>query len=258
MIERTLLLLGEDNIKKLRHASVLIVGLGGVGAFAAESLCRAGVGKFVLIDGDIVSASNINRQLLALNSTIGQHKTELMVQRLRDINPKVELNVINEFIRDERMLNILQTHNTDWVVDAIDTLSPKIYLLIHCFHLKRKVVSSMGSGGKFDPSLIKITDISQTYNCPLALHIRKQLHKKGIYNGITAVFSPEKIDKSRTVEEFSENKRTNVGTISYIPALFGLNIASVVIRDIIGVSFQEQVKDNKYYRNRKPFPTPLG
>ncbi|MDO5760512.1 MAG: tRNA threonylcarbamoyladenosine dehydratase [Bacteroidota bacterium] len=251
MFERTSLLLGNDNIEKLRQASVLIAGLGGVGAFAAESLCRAGIGTMTIIDGDSVSESNINRQLLALNSTLGQSKASLMAKRLRDINPEVKLNVIDEYIRDERMKEILQNYDSDWVVDAIDTLSPKLYLLIHCFHLQRKVVSSMGSGGKLDPSLIRITDISQTYNCPLALHIRKQLHKKGIYNGITAVFSPEKIDKSKTKEERSENKRTTVGTISYMPALFGLNIASVVIRDIIGLPFQEKVKDNKYYQNKK-------
>lgn len=234
MLERTTLLLGEENIKKLQRASVLIVGLGGVGAFVAESLCRAGVGNLTIVDGDIVSSSNINRQLLALNSTISQSKAHLMAQRLKDINPNVQLNVIDEYIRDERMLEILQENPTDWVVDAIDTLAPKVYLLVHCYNLKRKVVSSMGSGGKLDPSLIRIVDISQTYNCPLALHIRKQLHKKGIYKGITAVFSPEKVDKSKTIEERTENKRTTVGTISYMPALFGLNIASVVIRDIIG------------------------
>lgn len=233
MLERTTLLLGKENIQKLQHSSVLIVGLGGVGAFVAESLCRAGVGNLTIVDGDIVSSSNINRQLLALNSTIGQSKAHLMAQRLKDINPNVQLNVIDEYIRDERMLEILRENPTDWVVDAIDTLAPKVYLLVHCYNLQRKVVSSMGSGGKLDPSLIRITDISKTYNCPLALHIRKQLHKKGIYKGITAVFSPEKVDKSKTIEERTENKRTTVGTVSYMPALFGLNIASVVIRDII-------------------------
>lgn len=233
MTERTEILVGKENIEKLKQSSVLIAGLGGVGAFAIEAIVRAGVENIVIIDGDNVSKSNINRQLLALNSTINRSKAELMAERLRDINPNINLKVIDEYIKDERIKEILEENPTDWVIDAIDTLSPKVYLLVHSYNMNRKIVSSMGSGGKFDPSLIKITDISKTYNCPLAHHIRKQLHKNGIYKGITAVFSPEKVDKSRIVEERSENKRTTVGTISYMPALFGLNIASVVIRDII-------------------------
>ncbi|MBR1769337.1 MAG: tRNA threonylcarbamoyladenosine dehydratase [Bacteroidales bacterium] len=251
MRERTELLLGAENTEKLRNASVLIVGLGGVGAFAAEAIARAGVGEMTIIDGDVVSSSNINRQLLALNSTLTQSKAELMAQRIRDINPEIKLKVINEYIKDGRMKQILEENPSDWIVDAIDTLSPKLYLLIHAYAMKRKTVSSMGSGGKLNPSLVEITDISQTYNCPLASHIRKQLHKRGIYEGITAVFSPEPADKSRLKEERTQNKRTAVGTISYMPALFGLNIASVVIRDIIGVPFCAKIKDRKYYQNKK-------
>lgn len=227
--DRTQLLVGEENMLKLQKNKVMVVGLGGVGAYAAEAIARAGVENMIIIDGDKISPSNINRQLLALHSTIGQSKAMLMAQRLKDINPNINLTVIDEYIKDGRMLQILQDNPCDWVVDAIDTLSPKVFLLAHCHRLGLRVVSSMGSGGKFDPQQVQITDISKTYNCPLASHIRKQLHKQGIYKGITAVFSPEKVNKSACREEFSENKRTTIGTISYMPAIFGLYIASVII-----------------------------
>lgn len=251
--ERTELLVGEEGMHKLRNASVMVVGLGGVGAYAAEAIARAGVGKMIIIDGDVVSDTNINRQMIALHSTIGKSKAELMAARLKDINPEIELEVINEYIRDERMKEIIENNPCDWVVDAIDTLSPKLFLLIHCYKLGRKIVSSMGSGGKFDPSKITITDISQTYNCPLASHIRKHLHRQGIYEGIAAVFSPEEVKQEYCREEFGENKRTTVGTISYMPAMFGLSVASVVIRDLVGIEPYQKVKDTKYYKDKKKF-----
>jgi len=253
MFERTLLLIGQKGLKELQDACVLIAGVGGVGAFACEAIVRAGVGKVVIFDGDIVNESNINRQLLALHSTIGKSKVEVLKQRIEDINPSCEVVAINEFVRDDRMVEILDTYSPNWVVDAIDTLSPKVFLLIHCYRKKIPVVSSMGSGGKFDPSLIKITDISQTFQCPLAHHIRKLLHKQGIYNGIIAVFSSEKVSKDCIKEEISENKRTSIGTISYMPSIFGLTLASVVIRELIGIESYKRVKDTKFYANRKDF-----
>ncbi|MBR1774672.1 MAG: tRNA threonylcarbamoyladenosine dehydratase [Bacteroidales bacterium] len=251
MTERTLLLVGQERLEKLQNACVMIAGLGGVGAFAAEAVVRAGVMKVVIFDGDIVSRSNINRQLIALNSTIGKSKAGLMYARLKDINPDCEVIAINEYIRDERMPELLDTYRPDWVIDAIDTLSPKVFLLIHCYRKGIKVVSSMGSGGKFNPSLIKITDISQTFQCPLAHHIRKLLHKQGIYEGIAAVFSPEKVSKDCIKEEMSENKRTTIGTISYMPSIFGLTAASVVIRELMGMESYKRVKDTKYYENKR-------
>lgn len=251
MNERTELLLGKEKADKLKQSSVLVAGLGGVGAYVCEALARAGVGKMTIIDGDVVSESNINRQLIALHSTIGRSKAELVRERLRDINPEIDVKLIDRYIRDEDMKQVLIEDDSDWVVDAIDTLSPKVYLLAIAKILNKKTVSSMGSGGKLDPSMIRVTDISQTYNCPLASHIRKQLHKKGIYEGITAVFSPEKADKNSMMEEKSENKRTTVGTISYMPAMFGLMVASVVIRDIVGLPYCAKVKDEKFYENKR-------
>lgn len=234
MFSRTELLLGAEAIEKLKHSSVLVVGLGGVGAYAAEMLCRAGVGKLTLVDGDVVSESNKNRQLLALSSTIGRNKTDVLKERLLDINPNAEIIIHAEFLRDENMISLLENNKFDYVVDAIDTLSPKVFLAAWSVYFSIPIVSSMGSGGKVDPEQIKIADISKTYNCSLARMMRKKLHKLKIYENIIAVFSPEEVSKDCVIEQRSENKLSNVGTISYMPAMFGCTIASVVIRELIG------------------------
>ena len=227
---RTELLLGKEKLEKLAASHVLVVGLGGVGAYAAEMICRAGVGKMTIVDGDKITESNINRQLPALNSSIGRYKTEVIAERLLDINPVLELVTINEFIHDERMIEILD-RGYDYVVDAIDTLSPKILLIYHSLQKGIPVVSSMGAGGKVDPTAIRITDISKTYNCKLARILRKRLHKLGIRKGFTAVFSPEEVaGDSIELTEGEQNKASNVGTISYMPAAFGCACASVVIQ----------------------------
>ena len=231
-LSRTELLLGRERLEKLAAANVLVVGLGGVGAYAAEMLCRAGVGKMTIVDGDNINSTNINRQLHALTSTIGSSKTEVMADRLRDINPDLKLNTINEFIRDERMIEILDK-GYDYVVDAIDTLSPKIFLIYHSVQKKIPVVSSMGAGGKLDPTLIQIADISKSYNCKLARTLRKRLHKLGIRKGFKTVFSPEDVPEKSIILTEEQNKKSNVGTISYMPAMFGCACASVVIRDLI-------------------------
>jgi tRNA threonylcarbamoyladenosine dehydratase len=229
------MLTGSENLEKLRSSKVLVVGLGGVGAFAAEMICRAGVGSLTVVDGDKVVASNRNRQLLALKSTTGEMKAELMGKRLLDINPELKLQVIGEYIRDERMTEILDL-GFDYVIDAIDTLSPKIFLIYHSMQRKYRLVSSMGSGGKFDPLKIKISDISETTNCTLARILRKKLHRLGIQEGFTAVYSPEVIDKTKVIPTPGEqNKASVVGTISYMPAAFGIACASVVIRDLAGL-----------------------
>lgn len=233
IFDRTRLLVGDKGIDQLKKAKVLIAGLGGVGAYACEAIVRSGVENIIIFDGDTISPTNINRQILAMHSTINHNKADIMYSRIRDINPSCKIVSINEFVRDQKMEDILKDYKPDWIVDAIDTLSPKTYLLIMAYQLGIKTVSSMGSGGKLDPSLIQIADISKTYNCPLAHHIRKNLHKHDIYKGITAVFSPEKVIQNSWVEDFSQNKRTTIGTISYMPAIFGLNCASVVIRDIL-------------------------
>ena len=251
MTERTLLLVGKENLEKLQNACVMVAGLGGVGAYAAEAIVRAGINKVVIFDGDTVSRSNINRQLIALNSSVGMSKAFLMHERLKDINPDCEVIALNEYVRDERMPELLDIYHPDWVIDAIDTLSPKVFLLAHCYKKGINAVSSMGSGGKTDTSLVQVTDISQTFQCPLAHHIRKLLHKQGIYEGIAAVFSPEKVSKDCIKEEKSENKRTTIGTISYMPPLFGLTAASVVIRELMGIPAYKRVKDTKFYANKK-------
>lgn len=231
---RTELLLGKERLERLRQAHVLVAGLGGVGAYAAEQLCRAGVGEMTIIDGDIVELTNKNRQLPALDSTIGQPKAELMAARFRDINPDIKLHVVNDFIRDDRMVEILAQAPYDYVVDAIDTLAPKIFLIYHSVRMGLPIVSSMGSGGKLDPSKIEIADISKSYNCNLARMLRKRLHKLGVYKGVEVVFSSEFTNPEAVVLTEGQNKKSNVGTISYMPPVFGCFIASAVIRGLIG------------------------
>lgn len=235
-LKRTEMILGAEGLKKMKASKVLIVGLGGVGAYAAEMICRAGIGSLTIVDGDIIHATNRNRQILALKSTEGSAKTEIMGLRLKDINPDLNLTKIKEYIKDERMIEILDS-GFDYVVDAIDTLSPKIFLIYHSLQKKYPVVSSMGAGGKFDPSKVTISDISKTTNCTLARILRKRLHKLGVKEGVTAVWTPEVVDKTKIVLVTGEqNKASIVGTISYMPAVFGVACASVVIRDLAGIS----------------------
>lgn len=234
-LSRTELLLGKDEVSVLKASSVLVVGLGGVGAYAAEMLVRAGIGKMCIVDGDTVQLTNINRQLGALTSLVGKPKAEVLAARFRDINPGIDLRVISEYIRDERMKEILQMDKYDYVVDAIDTLSPKIYLLYHCRHMGIRVVSAMGSGGRLDPLQLQIADISQTYCCSLADVLRKRLHRLGIYYGIKAVFSPEPVRREAIKETWGEpNKKSTLGTVSYMPPMVGCLCASVVIRELLG------------------------
>jgi len=233
-LERTEMLIGSEGIKRLKASKVLVVGLGGVGAVATEMICRAGVGKITIVDGDRIHSTNRNRQIHALKSTEGLQKAHEVGKKLMDINPDLDLTVIPEYIKDDRMIEILQ-QGYDYVVDAIDTLSPKVFLILHSIKMNYPVVSSMGAGGKFDPLQIRICDISETTDCTLARILRKRLHRLGIQNGFMAVFSPEVIDKTRVVEtEDEQNKKSIVGTISYMPAAFGIACASVVIRQLAG------------------------
>ena len=233
-LERTALLLGEEKLEQLRRAHVLVVGLGGVGAYAAEMIARAGVGRMTIADADTVSATNINRQLIALHSTIGREKSDLMAERLRDINPDIDLTVINRFIKDDETDALLDSARFDFVVDAIDTLSPKLALIKGALDRGIPLVSSMGAGAKTDPTKMEICDISRTHHCPLAHMLRKRLHKIGIRKGFHAVFSPEPVREGAMILCEEQNKKSNTGTISYIPALFGIGCASVVVRSLIG------------------------
>lgn len=234
--ERTSLLIKEANLNKLHRSHVFVAGLGGVGAYAAEMLCRAGVGNLTIADADHVSSSNRNRQLLALSSTEGKQKASLMRERLFDINPGLQVTAIDVFLRDDLTNKVLETP-FDYVVDAIDTLSPKIYLIHGALSRQLPLVSSMGAGGKMDPSKVKVTDFSETYHCNLARMLRKRLRKLGVSGGFKTVFSTEPVmhDAMFRVENES-NKKSTMGTISYMPAIFGCFCASVVIRDLIATS----------------------
>ena len=232
-LERSELLLGKDGLERLKSANVLVVGVGGVGAYAAEMLVRAGVGRMTIADSDSVSESNINRQLIALHSTIGRVKTDVLAERLIDINPELQLSVIPEYIKDEKTDEVLDSQQFDYVVDAIDTLSPKLALIKGALDRKIPLVSSMGAGAKLDPTKMEICDISKTHHCPLAHMLRKRLHKMGIRRGFKAVFSAEPPIEGAMILCEEQNKKSNVGTISYLPALFGIGCASAVIRELI-------------------------
>ena len=232
--DRTQLLIGEQGIERLKNSHVLVVGLGGVGAYAAEQLARAGIGKMTIVDGDVVSVTNRNRQLLALQSTLGRPKAEVMAERIRDINPEVELEVINQYMKDEAIIELV-SKPYDFIVDAIDTVAPKVFLLYYAKQNNQRIVSCMGAGGKYHPEKIQIADISQSNHCRLAFYIRKRLHRLGFQDGITVVFSPEPVDDSAILKnvEGEQNKVSNVGTISFMPAAFGIFCASVVINGLL-------------------------
>ncbi|MCQ2286483.1 MAG: tRNA threonylcarbamoyladenosine dehydratase [Bacteroidales bacterium] len=219
----------------LKNKHVLVVGVGGVGAYAAEHICRSGIGEMTIVDADVVSDSNRNRQLVALVSTIGKPKVDVLGERLLDINPELKLHKVCEFIRDERTVELLSETSYDYVVDAIDSISPKVFLIYHALQMKLKLVSVMGAGGKKDPSLIRVADIKKTFQCKLAQTVRKRLHRMGVTEGFKAVFSPELVPESAVLIDESnpeQNKLSTVGTVSYMPALFGAWAASVVIRDL--------------------------
>ena len=234
-LERTELLVKEEGIQKLQNANLLIIGLGGVGSFAAEFLGRAGVGKMTIVDGDTVDITNINRQLPALHSTVGKKKTKLVAERLMDINPELQLTIISTFLNPENMDETLDGQNFDYILDCIDSVSPKISLIKAAKKRKIKVISCMGAGGKKDPSKVLVRDLSKTNNCYLAKQIRKRLKKESnIVKGVKCVFSSELQDeKSLKLTDGTNYKRSFYGTNSYIPALFGLYAAAEVINYLV-------------------------
>ena len=231
--DRTLLMLGHESFAKMQNAHVVVVGVGGVGGYAAEMLVRSGVGKITIIDSDNVSVTNINRQLIACHETVGISKVELFKKRFLRINPDLEVNAEHCYLTSENITNFIN-EKVDFVIDAIDTVGPKVSLIEFCIKNKVNIISSMGAGAKTDPTQLEIKDISKTHHCPLAHMLRKRLHKVGVYKGFKAVFSPEPIREGAIIIEEEQNKKSQVGTISYIPALFGIGCASVVIRDLIG------------------------
>lgn len=230
---RTQLLLGDERVRNLMNAHVLVVGLGGVGGIAAEMIARSGVGKMTLVDADTVEETNRNRQLPALLSTDGQLKSEVLAQRIMDINPDIELQVISEFFKGDLTNRILDANRFDYALDCIDTLSPKVFFIKACMERKIPVVSSMGAGSKVDPTQVRVADISKTYNCHLAKYTRKYLYKFGIRKGLKVVFSPEQAQPFMHIKLVDgQNKKSSPGTISYMPSVFGCTVASVAIRDL--------------------------
>nr|WP_317632540.1 tRNA threonylcarbamoyladenosine dehydratase [uncultured Flavobacterium sp.] len=231
--ERAELLFKTEGIETLKNSNVLVVGLGGVGSFAAEFLARAGVGNMTIVDGDIVDITNINRQLPALHSTVGMPKIKVVGDRLMDINPELNLIRIEEFISPERAHEIVTT-DFDYVLDCIDSITPKLHLILAAKRKKIKVISNMGAGGKMLASKVVVKDISKTDVCPLAKVIRKRLRKEGINSGVKTVFSTEKPDEeSLKMTDGSNFKKSFFGTNSWMPALFGLHSAETVIKHLI-------------------------
>ena len=229
--QRTRLLLGEEKMERLQQAHVLVVGLGGVGAYAAEMICRAGVGRMTIVDADTVQPTNINRQLPALHSTMGSEKAEVLAARFKDINPDIQLTVLPVFLKDDNIPELLDAARYDFIVDAIDTLAPKCYLIAEALKRHIKIVSSMGAGAKSDITQIRFADIWDTYHCGLSKAVRKRLQKLGIKRKLPVVFSTEQADpKAVLLTEDEQNKKSTCGTVSYMPAVFGCYLAEYVIK----------------------------
>jgi tRNA threonylcarbamoyladenosine dehydratase len=232
-MSRTQLLLGDDATINLINKNVIVVGLGGVGGICAEMIARAGIGHITIVDGDVVDLSNTNRQIAALHSTEKMYKTSVIEKRLKDINPNIKINCLTEFIQAERITEILKSEKYDFAIDCIDTLTPKVWFIKNCIDLNIPIVSSLGAGGKTDPTQIKITDISKSYKCKLARYVRKYLHQLNIVTGVTVIFSPEEVDETKIiVTEKAYPKKSIIGTISYMPAIFGCMAASVAIKQL--------------------------
>ena len=216
---RTRRLLGDAACDALREKHVLVLGLGGVGGYVAEFLARCGVGKLTLVDGDRVSLSNLNRQLPALSSTLGEYKAEVLARRLRDINPEGVFSAVPGFITPETAAELLDSARFDGAADAIDDVAAKVAFLLECRRRNIPVVSSMGAGNKLDPGMVAAADISKTHGCPLARAVRKKLREAGADKGVRAVFSPEVI---KTASGF--------GTVSYMTAAFGARCAAELLK----------------------------
>lgn len=233
-LERTELLVGEEAMQKLAKAHVLVVGLGGVGSYAAETLVRAGIGSITIIDGDDVDPTNKNRQLQALDSTIGQQKALILRDRFLDINPELNITVHDQFMQPEAMIELLSANKFDFVMDCIDSITPKLSLIMTLRKSKNKFISSMGAGGKLDPTRIKIVDLFETKECKFSKHIKKRLKKEGIRNKVLAVYSDE-IQKSDSLQltDGSNYKKSFYGTISYMPAMFGMTMGYEVLRRLM-------------------------
>jgi len=230
--ERTALLFKKEGLNNLKNANVLVVGLGGVGSFAAEFLARAGVGTMTIVDGDVVDITNVNRQLPALHSTVGMPKVHVVGDRLMDINPELKLTRLEEFLSPERALEVV-TPEFDYVLDCIDSVTPKLNLIIAAKRKRVKIISSMGAGGKMDASKVKVSDINNSENCKLARTIRRRLKEHKI-DKVKVVFSSEIQDEtSLKLTDGSNFKKSFYGTNSWMPCLFGLYAAETVVKYLL-------------------------
>ena len=226
-------LMGKEKMERLRKAHVLVVGVGGVGAYAAEMICRAGVGQMTLVDADTVQPTNINRQLPATHSVLGKPKAEVLAARFRDINPDLKLTVLPVYLKDEAIPELLDSAHFDFIVDAIDTVAPKCYLIYHALQRGLKIVSSMGAGAKRDITQVRFADLWETYHCGLSKAVRKRLQKMGMKRRLPVVFSTEQADPEAVIlVENEQNKKSTAGTVSYMPAVFGCYLAEYVIRKL--------------------------
>ena len=231
--QRTEQLFGDEASERLRSTHVLVVGVGGVGAYAAEMLCRAGIGKLTLVDADMIQPSNINRQLPALHSTIGLPKAKVLAERFLDINPKIELNIQVQYIDSENIPSILDEVKPDFIVDAIDTIQPKCHLICEAWRRRIKIVSSMGAGAKSDITQVRMADIWDTYHCGLSKAVRNGLKRMGMKRNLPVVFSTEQAHPEAIIRVDDErNKKSTTGTVSYMPATFGCYLAAYVIREL--------------------------
>lgn len=231
--ERTGQLLGAEAIKKLANSKVLVAGLGGVGGYAVELLARSGVGHLVIADADTVAESNINRQLIALQSTVGQEKTSLWHHRIADINPAAEIISVSDFLTTDNIPHLLETYQPDYVIDAIDTVAPKCTLIKTCHRTRLPLISSMGAGGRLDPTRVHYGKLSATVGDGLARVVRQRLKPHIDVSRIRVVWSDEAPRKTAVSEVNTPNKRTSFGTLATIPAMFGLFLANYVILKLI-------------------------
>lgn len=233
-LERTELLIGTEALMKLQNAHVLVVGLGGVGSYAAETVVRSGVGKITIVDGDDVDPTNKNRQLQALDSTKGKQKAHVLKERFLDINPNLEITTHDKFMNPEEMKELLTSNKFDFAMDCIDSVQPKLALILILRRMRVKFISSMGAGGKLDPSKIKVSDISKTRECKFAKILKKMLKRKGVIDRVLTVYS-EEIQKEESLQmtDGKNYKKSFYGTIAYMPAMFGMTMASEVIKRLI-------------------------
>lgn len=230
-MERTALLMGEEKMERIRRAHVLVVGAGGVGAYAAEMLVRAGVGRLTLWDADRVQPSNINRQLCALHSTVNENKVDILARRFKDINPELKLETQAAFLEEAKAGPLLDARHYDFVVDAIDTIAPKCALLIEAMKRRVRIVSSMGAGAKTDITQVRFADLWDTYHCGLSKAVRTRLKRAGMHrHPLPVVFCTQQADPKAIIRvEGERNKKTTTGTVSYMPAVFGCYLAQYVI-----------------------------